>query len=175
MPNAIRQYIQDQISIWSIEIVSYIGYFWDALDRKIKNHTLLFLYMVEVFINKDKLSDYDKNILYWAILFHDIGKFHEMNTIYKEDYSKNRRIDKAHPFKSAIVFIRTVINQKLIFFNDEKETKEFIDPYNGMEDIKNKILRVTNPKAFKDDPLRVLRMARFHAQLDFSIEESTLQ
>ena len=56
-----------------------------------------------------------------------------------------------------------------------EETKEFVDPYNGMEDIKNKILRVTNPKAFKDDPLRVLRMARFHAQLDFSIEESTLQ
>ena len=56
-----------------------------------------------------------------------------------------------------------------------EETKEFIDPYNGIEDIKNKILRVTNPKAFKDDPLRVLRMARFHAQLDFSIEESTLQ
>ena len=57
----------------------------------------------------------------------------------------------------------------------DEETKEFVDPYNGMEDIKNKILRVTNPKAFKDDPLRVLRMARFHAQLDFSIEESTLQ
>jgi len=127
MPNAIRQYIQDQISIWSIEIVSYIGYFWDALDRKVKIHTLLFLYMVEVFINRDKLSDYDKNVLYWAILFHDIGKFHEMNTIYKENYSKNRRIDKAHPFKSAIVFIRTAINQKLIFFNDEKEKKEFIE------------------------------------------------
>ena len=127
MPIAIKQYIQDNISIWSVEIVNYAGYYWDALDKKIKNHTLLFLYMVEVFINRDKLSDYDKNILYWAILFHDIGKFHEMNTIYKEDYSKNRRIDKAHPFKSAIVFIRTAINQKLIFFNDEKEKKEFIE------------------------------------------------
>ena len=57
----------------------------------------------------------------------------------------------------------------------DEETKEFIDPYNGIEDIKNKILRVTNPKAFKDDPLRVLRMARFYAQLNFAIEESTLQ
>ena len=56
-----------------------------------------------------------------------------------------------------------------------EETKEFIDPYNGMEDIKNKILRVTNPKVFKDDPLRVLRLFRFKAQLDFSIEESTSQ
>ncbi len=57
----------------------------------------------------------------------------------------------------------------------DEETKEFIDSYNGIEDIKNKILRVTNPKAFKDDPLRVLRLFRFKAQLDFSIEESTLQ
>lgn len=57
----------------------------------------------------------------------------------------------------------------------DEETKEFIDPYDGVEDIKNKILRVTNPKAFKDDPLRVLRMARFYAQLNFVIDESTLQ
>ena len=83
--------------------------------------------MTEVFINRDKLGDYDKNILCWAILFHDIGKFHEMNTIYEEDYSKNKSIDKAHPFKSTIVFIRTVIKQKLIFFNDENEKKEFIE------------------------------------------------
>lgn len=57
----------------------------------------------------------------------------------------------------------------------DEETKTFIDPYNGMEDIKNKVLRVTNQKTFKDDPLRVLRMVRFYAQLNFSIEESTLQ
>lgn len=56
-----------------------------------------------------------------------------------------------------------------------EDTHQFIDPYGGIYDITKKILRVTNPKAFKDDPLRVLRMARFHAQLDFSIEESTLQ
>ena len=124
---AIKQYIQDQISIWNNEIVIYAGYYWDTLDKKVKNHTIFFLYMTEVFINRDKLSDYDKNILYWAILFHDIGKFHEMNTIYKENYSKNKSIDKAHPFKSAIIFIRTAINQKLLFFNDENEKKEFIE------------------------------------------------
>ena len=117
----------DQSHIWNNEIVGYIGYFWDLLDKKVKCHTIIFLYMIDVFINKDNLSDYDKNILYWAILFHDVGKFHEMNTIYKEDYSKNKFIDKAHPFKSAIVFIKTLINQKLIFFKDEIEKKEFID------------------------------------------------
>ena len=82
--------------------------------------------MVDEFINRDKLSDYDKNILYWAILFHDVGKFHEMNTIYKEDYSKNKFIDKAHPFKSAIVFKQNIINKKLTFFNDENEKKNLL-------------------------------------------------
>jgi tRNA nucleotidyltransferase (CCA-adding enzyme) len=50
----------------------------------------------------------------------------------------------------------------------------YIDPYHGMEDIDNKILRCTNPNAFKDDPLRVLRLARFYAQLDgFRIYHAT--
>ena len=122
----LKNFILDQSDKWNSEIVRYIGYYWDLLDKKVKIHTLIFLYMVDVFINKDKLNDYNKNILYWAILFHDVGKFHEMNTIYKEDYSKNKFIDKSHPFKSAIVFIKTMINQKLIFFKDENEKNEFI-------------------------------------------------
>ncbi|UNY40376.1 tRNA nucleotidyltransferase/poly(A) polymerase [Pseudaeromonas phage vB_PpeM_ KLEP7] len=40
------------------------------------------------------------------------------------------------------------------------ETKEIIDPFNGQQDIKNKILRATT-KAFREDPVRVLRLARF--------------
>lgn len=57
----------------------------------------------------------------------------------------------------------------------DEDTHQFIDPYGGIYDITKKILRVTNLKAFKDDPLRVLRLCRFHAQLNFNIEESTLQ
>jgi hypothetical protein len=127
MGKDIKKYIMDQSHNWNPDIVQYIGYFWDLLDKKVKYHTIIFLYMANEFINKDKLSDYDKNILYWAILFHDVGKFHEMNTIYKEDYSKNKFMDKAHPFKSAIIFIQTVINKKLVFFENETEKKEFID------------------------------------------------
>ncbi|MGR5361879.1 multifunctional CCA addition/repair protein [Vibrio mediterranei] len=39
-----------------------------------------------------------------------------------------------------------------------------IDPYNGQQDIKNKVLRHVSP-AFVEDPLRVLRVARFAAKL----------
>ncbi|MCR4410716.1 MAG: HD domain-containing protein [Candidatus Saccharicenans sp.] len=45
-----------------------------------------------------------------------------------------------------------------------------IDPFRGIEDIKNRIIRLTNPGAFPDDPLRVLRAARFASVLEFSID-----
>ena len=127
MSKVIKNFILDQIYIWNNEIVNYIGNYWDSLDKKIKVHTIIFLYMVNEFIKINKLNEYDINILYWAILFHDVGKFHEMNTIYKEDYSKNKFIDKSHPFKSAIVFISTMLNKDLIYFKDEKEKKDFIN------------------------------------------------
>ena len=127
MHKIFRKYILDQSDKWNPELVKYIGYYWDSLDAKVKSHTLIFLYMTDIYIIKDKLTDYEKNILYWAILFHDVGKFHEMNTIYKEDYSYNKYIDKTHPLKSGIIFISTALKQDLIYFSDEKEKKEFKD------------------------------------------------
>lgn len=48
-----------------------------------------------------------------------------------------------------------------------------IDPYGGKADIKNKVLRHVS-EHFKEDPLRVLRLARFATRYsDFSIHEST--
>ncbi|PHM66459.1 multifunctional tRNA nucleotidyl transferase/2'3'-cyclic phosphodiesterase/2'nucleotidase/phosphatase [Xenorhabdus stockiae] len=52
---------------------------------------------------------------------------------------------------------------------------ELIDPYQGVEDLKNRILRHVSA-AFAEDPLRVLRLARFAARfahLDFSIATET--
>lgn len=48
-----------------------------------------------------------------------------------------------------------------------------IDPFNGQEDIINGIIRMTT-EAFKEDPLRVYRAARFAARYDFIIEHHTL-
>ncbi len=47
-----------------------------------------------------------------------------------------------------------------------------VDPLNGRRDIERRLLRMTNPRAFADDPLRVLRAARFAAKLDFRIDPS---
>ncbi|MCP2519696.1 HD domain-containing protein [Candidatus Aminicenantes bacterium AC-335-A11] len=47
---------------------------------------------------------------------------------------------------------------------------KIIDPFNGQKDIKEKIIRITNPKTFPDDPLRVLRIARFASILNFRVD-----
>lgn len=56
------------------------------------------------------------------------------------------------------------------------EHGNIVDPYNGQQDIQNRILRHVSP-AFVEDPLRVLRVARFAAKLahlGFTIADETL-
>ncbi|GAB2575009.1 CCA tRNA nucleotidyltransferase [Streptomyces capparidis] len=49
--------------------------------------------------------------------------------------------------------------------------KTFIDPYGGLEDLAKRVLRTpgTPQESFSDDPLRMMRAARFAAQLDFDV------
>jgi len=58
----------------------------------------------------------------------------------------------------------------------EDEQGILADPYGGLDDLKNRILRHVSP-AFNEDPLRVLRVARFAARfahLSFRIAPETL-
>ena len=54
---------------------------------------------------------------------------------------------------------------------------EFIDIFNGLADLSAKVLRtpVTPEQSFSDDPLRMMRAARFAAQLNFEVSDDSLQ
>jgi tRNA nucleotidyltransferase (CCA-adding enzyme) len=57
----------------------------------------------------------------------------------------------------------------------EDPTRAIIDPFKGQEDLKNKILRHVSP-AFAEDPVRILRIARFAARFpDFTVDFVTNQ
>jgi putative nucleotidyltransferase with HDIG domain len=51
---------------------------------------------------------------------------------------------------------------------------EIIDPFSGVDDIRDRKIRIVFPNAIEDDPLRILRAVQFAARLNFSIEEETL-
>lgn len=48
-----------------------------------------------------------------------------------------------------------------------------IDPFNGLDDLKARIVRLVSEKNVDDDPLRILRGVRLAVQLDFNIDENS--
>ena len=53
------------------------------------------------------------------------------------------------------------------------KSKEFLDPFNGLEDLKNKILRHIDDKTFVEDSLRVYRAVQFVSRFDLKLDCKT--
>lgn len=57
----------------------------------------------------------------------------------------------------------------------DETINNYIDPFGGREDIQKRILRHIHAEHFVEDPLRVLRLCRFTAQLGFDADKNTVQ
>ena len=52
---------------------------------------------------------------------------------------------------------------------------ELLDPFNGQNDIRRKLIKATDKTAFIEDPLRILRGIQFASRFGFKIEPETMQ
>ncbi len=82
-------------------------------------------------------------------------------------------------FSSADVTLEDDLKRRDLTINAMAQDSDgqIVDPYNGQQDLNQRILRHVSP-AFVEDPLRVLRVARFAAKLHhlgFTIAKETLQ
>jgi poly(A) polymerase/tRNA nucleotidyltransferase (CCA-adding enzyme) len=92
--------------------------------------------------------------------------------------------DKRHP--DEIKFAKTIekdlarrdftINA-IAFNNRTSDVQNIIDPFNGQEDLKNRIIRTVGEpnERFNEDALRLMRAVRLTMELGFEIEEKTGQ
>ena len=91
------------------------------------------------------------------------------------EYSDNRHPDKVTFTKNIIDDLaRRDFTINAMAYN---ETDGLVDPFDGQNDIRNKIIRCVGDAdtRFNEDALRIMRAIRFSSILDFSIEEKTAE
>lgn len=106
------------------------------------------------------------------------GKFiplDEENKIYRIVLpDKNNYLDITNPIENSLEkdIYRRDLRVNAIAVNIK--TGEIYDPTNGLNDFENKVLNSIREENFIDDPLRLLRIFRFHSVLGFDISKELM-
>lgn len=125
---------------------------------------------------KTKNIKYNKNLPTAKVTFENDVEIDFASTrkeIYDE-YGKLPRITETGCSLQEDVKRRDFTVNALIISLNKDNLFRLIDYSNGLEDLKNKKLRVLHEKSFLDDPSRMIRGLKFALRLGFELEEKTL-
>ena len=118
-----------------------------------------------------KVSEFET----YKILFKE--KIYDFSVTRKESYIPKGSLPKINAFN---VDIETDLKRRdftinSIAMNIKNDLDELIDPHNGINDIKNKIIKIIHNESFKDDPTRAYRAIKFAKRYNFKIDKSSLK
>lgn len=105
------------------------------------------------------------NILKRFVHIKEVGKSFEVCKFNIEEKEIDISVSDASTVKEACRRRDLRINSILY----DPLTDQIVDPFDGINDIKNKMLTATDPVFFQEDPLRVLRVAQFSGRFNFQI------
>lgn len=134
-------------------------------------------------------KDSEKILKKWADSVWDIGAAFgtvagkkdeitvEITTYRSENYQKESRkpsVEFGENIEGDLSRRDFTINAMALELTTDEPT--FIDLFNGVGDLQNKVIKTPGKPedSFADDPLRMMRAARFMSQLNFTIDESVL-
>jgi poly(A) polymerase len=108
------------------------------------------------------------------------GEFHIEVTTYRADAydPATRKPDVSYGDSILEDLLRRdfTINAMAVRLPSREFTDPFVDPYGGLTDLARRVIRTpsTPESSFSDDPLRMLRAARFASQLDFQVDAAVV-
>ncbi len=98
----------------------------------------------------------------------------DLTTARREKYARPGELPEVEPgsLKEDLFRRDFSINAMAVSLNTENNG-QLIDVYGGLDDLRNKLVRVLHEKSFTDDATRLWRAVRYEQRLDFRLEAGT--